>query len=355
MQKSNIKTILVAPLNWGLGHATRCIPIINALLKYNYNVLIGSDGKALELLRLEFPKLPFITLPSYHIKYPKNGAHFKMSILAQASKIYSAIQKEKKIAKKLVAENRIQGIISDNRLGVRATSIPCVYITHQINVLSGNTTAISSAIHQKHINRFDVCWVPDYKGKPNLSGKLGHSTNFKKNISFIGPISRMKNYVTTKKYAILVILSGPEPQRDILEKLLLEKLENYSEKVFFIRGVVAKTKESHQINNITLVNYLTTKELKKVIHESELVICRSGYTSIMDLSALNKKAFLIPTPGQYEQEYLAKKLHLEKRVPSCSQEDFELSKLSLVADFSGWGTQKTEIDFKALFHIFEGK
>lgn len=347
------KTILVAPLNWGFGHATRCIPIINALIENDFKVLIGSDGDALRLLKQEFPKLNTIVLPSYKINYPENGKHFKKNMLLKLPQIYKAVKKEKKIINKLIKEKSIDGIISDNRLGVRNKNVTSVYLTHQLTVLSNSTTWISSSIHQYFIKKFDECWVPDYKDNPTLSGKLGRSTKLKNLITYINPLSRMRSYKTVIENDILIILSGPEPQRTLLEKLLLDKFIDSNKRVLIVCGVIEDQQCFYNIGSIKLVNYLTTIDLENAINRSKLIICRSGYTSIMDLSLLNKKTFFIPTPGQFEQEYLAKRLHQQFRIPSCSQEDFDLSKLELVAKFSGWETNR-EIsqDFVSLFSVF---
>ena len=78
-----MKRILVAPLNWGLGHATRCIPIIRALKAHNFEPVIASDGAALQLLKKEFPDLEHVELPSYNITYPKNGKRFKSKLISE--------------------------------------------------------------------------------------------------------------------------------------------------------------------------------------------------------------------------------------------------------------------------------
>lgn len=186
------KKILVAPLNWGLGHATRCIPIINALLDYNFDVFIASDGVALALLQKEFPNLPSFELSSYQIKYAEKGRNFKLKMIWDSPKVLKAMAKEKKQVKVLVKEHQIDGIISDNRLGVYYKKVPCVFITHQLNVLSGNTTWFSSKMHQTIIKKFKECWVPDVKNKPNLTGKLGHLKKSKLNIKHLGPLSRFE-------------------------------------------------------------------------------------------------------------------------------------------------------------------
>ena len=178
------KRILVAPLNWGLGHATRCIPIINELIKCNFEPVIATDGIALDLLRKEFPEIEAIELPSYNITYSKNGFLFKLKILLSTPKILSTTIKEHKKAEQLVDKLNINGIISDNRLGFHSKKVPSIFITHQLHVLSGITTWISSKIHHLFINRYNECWIPDYKDKNNLSGVLGHNVelNIPKNI-----------------------------------------------------------------------------------------------------------------------------------------------------------------------------
>jgi UDP:flavonoid glycosyltransferase YjiC (YdhE family) len=183
MPKSTLKkNILVAPLNWGLGHATRCVPIINALIDNNFNPIIASDGVALALLKKEFPELQTIEFPSYHIEYPKNGKHFMLKMIANSPKMISAVLKERRLVKKIITSYKIEGIISDNRLGVRNKKIPSVFITHQLTVLTGSTTWLTTKVHRYIINQFKECWVPDVAGIPNLSGELGHPDNIGLNI-----------------------------------------------------------------------------------------------------------------------------------------------------------------------------
>jgi uncharacterized protein (TIGR00661 family) len=352
----NKKTILVAPLNWGLGHATRCIPIINGLLENGYDVLLGSDGAALRLLEQEFPELNSISLPSYNISYPEDGRDFKKSILLKLPQMNAAARKERKVVKQLVAEGLIHGIISDNRLGVRNKNIPSVYITHQLCVLSGATTFFSSKIHQKFIKKFDACWVPDYKEEPSLSGQLGYLKKMDPRVRYIGPLSRMERKEAVLENDILILLSGPEPQRSLLEKKLIEQFNGTNKKVFLVQGMVEDTQKRSTIGNIALVNYLTTSALEKAINKSDLVICRSGYTSLMDMATMNKDVFFIPTPGQFEQEYLAKRLFDMKMIASCTQDDFSINKLKLIDHFSGWPPLRTEQrDYSKLFSIFEGE
>ncbi|MEL6812430.1 MAG: glycosyltransferase [Bacteroidota bacterium] len=349
------KTILVAPLNWGLGHATRCIPIIGALIEHGYGVLLASDGPALSILQKEFPELPFITLPSYDITYPKKGEFFKFKMFLKLPQIQRAISAERKMIKKLIREEKIQGIISDNRMGIRSKKVPSVFITHQLNVLSGNTSFFSSKMHQKIIKKFDECWVPDVVHPVNLSGKLGHPKKLDFEVKYIGPLSRMEKRKVPITYDILALLSGPEPQRTLLEEKLMTTLSGIDKKVLLVRGVIEEKTRVQQKGNITLVNFMQSKELEQAINESRVVLSRSGYTTIMDLAAMEKEAFFIPTPGQYEQKYLAKQLREKGIVPSCKQEKFRLDKLEEIRVYKGLKEIKSTVNYTDLFGLFQGK
>ncbi|MBP0904826.1 glycosyltransferase [Mariniflexile gromovii] len=346
------KRILVAPLNWGLGHAARCIPIINALIAHGFEPILASDGVALTLLQKEFPLLSSVELPSYNITYTKNGKFLKLKLLTDSPKLLKAIKAEKKAIKNLIENNTISGIISDNRLGVYSKKVPSVFITHQLKVLSGSTTWFSTKVHEKFIKKFDVCWVPDVETDINLSGKLGHPESFEIPTTYIGPLSRFEKKHTNIINPILVLLSGPEPQRTLLENKLLETFKNYSGKVVFVKGIMEKEQTIQIIGNMTIYNFMTSNLLEKTINESALVISRSGYTTVMDLAKLSKKAYFIPTPGQFEQEYLAKRLTELKLVPSCSQNTFTIEKLKDVEDFKGLKSFDHETDYKELFNLF---
>lgn len=347
------KRILVAPLNWGLGHATRCIPIIKALENEGFEPVIASDGIALHILQKEFPHLIFLELPSYNIQYAKKGAFFKWKMMKNSPKMIEAVLEERKLVKQWVKEYEIQGIISDNRLGVFSKKIPSVFITHQLNVLTGNTSWITSKMHQYIIKKYSECWVPDVEEKPNLTGKLGHLKHPHFKINYIGPLSRLKKKECPIQYSLLVILSGPEPQRTMLEEKLRIELENYPHNTLFIQGVVESEQKITVKNHITYYNFMTSTELETAFNESDIVLSRSGYTTVMDLAQVGKKAFFIPTPGQYEQEYLAKKYKKDQLVPSCKQQNFTVEKLNEVFQYSGLQDYAVTQDWKRLFLLFE--
>jgi len=349
------KNILVAPLNWGLGHSTRCIPIIRALELNGFTPILASDGIALEMLKKEFPHLTALELPSYEITYAKKASNFKWKMLKNMPTMIEAVLDEKKRVKAWVKEYDLVGIISDNRLGVFNKKVQSVFITHQLNVITGNTTWISSKLHQQVIKKFDECWVPDFEEKPNLSGKLGHLKSPDSRIRYIGPLSRFEKKDLPKKHDLMVILSGPEPQRTFLEDHLRNTLPAFDGSIVFIQGKIEAEQRTETSGNITFYNFMTSVQLEQTFNESAAVLCRSGYTTIMDLAKLGKKAFFIPTPGQYEQEYLAKKLKRDGLVPYVSQDEFHVENLLQIDLFKGLPTKESNIHWKNLLCLFERK
>jgi len=349
------KRILVAPLNWGLGHATRCIPIIHGLLDNNFTPVLASDGIALNLLKKEFPELDTVELPSYNITYSKKGKHFKLKLIMDSPKWLKAVKAEKSFIKSLIATEPIDGIISDNRLGVYSKEVPSVFISHQLNVFSGSTSWFSSKIHQKIIRKVNQCWVPDVEFEPNLSGRLGHLKRTSPNIKYIGPLSRFTKMDSALKYDLMVLLSGPEPQRTIIEDIILKELKNYKGSVIFVKGQVEDRQIKSQQGNMTIYNFMNSVQLQRTINQSEMVLSRSGYTTIMDLAKLEKKAFFIPTPGQYEQEYLANRLDRLRLVPTCHQDDFKIEMLDSIEHYYGLHSFNYEVEFKELFSLFQSE
>ena len=348
--KASQKKIIIAPLNWGLGHATRCVPIINALLENNFTPIIASDGNALSFLRKEFPYLEYIEIPAYNISYHRN---LKLGLLLQIPEVLKAVREERKIINNFILKNTdVVGVISDNRFGVRSSFVPSVYITHQINVLSGNTTFFTSYFHQQIIKKFDECWIPDNENS-EFSGKLS-STKKNLNTKFIGVLSRFKKQELTQNTDVLIILSGIESNRVFLERKLISAFKNDARNIVFVLGKIESVQKSWKKGNTTYYNYVLSEELQNLINSSKIVICRSGYSSIMDLAVLGKKVFFIPTAHQDEQEYLATYLENNKRAPFSTIEDFVKENLCKLKDYKGLNTKETMFN-SGLFSLFERK
>lgn len=302
------KRILIAPLNWGLGHATRCIPVIQSLLNQGAEVFLASDGAAFQLLKAEFPQLPAFQLPSYRITYSSGNMVYNMA--KKLPRILFAIRAEQWETQRLVHKLGIHAIISDNRYGCFCPGVFNVMITHQLHLRipgTGLQWAINRLLHLA-FQKFDAIWVPDAETPPGLAGTLAHGKSPHKHIQYTGILSRMQKMDLELEYDLAVVLSGPEPQRTWLEQRLLEQLIQLPCKSILIRGKTHMKEHYFAADHVEIASYLTSNALNKVLAASKRIVCRSGYSSIMDLVLLGKKALLIPTPGQTEQEYLAELL-----------------------------------------------
>ncbi|MGN6166256.1 MAG: glycosyltransferase [Flavisolibacter sp.] len=331
--------ILVAPLDWGLGHATRCIPVIQSLLRRSCTVFLAGEGSTKSLLQKEFPQLKFLPLEGYRITYTKNKLTLPFSIATQVPKIISAIKNEQQWLQNIIEKFAIDAVISDNRYGLHHPHIPCVFMKHQLNIKTSFfqwADGFLKNINYQYINQFSECWVPDGKYENNLAGKLSHPAKVPVTpLKYIGPLSRFTSSTVEKNTHILILLSGPEPQRSILESLLLNQLKNFSQPVVFVRGLPKDDEEPKILRNVTIYNHLPAKALEEKISESSFVISRSGYSTVMDMMALQKKSILIATPGQPEQEYLSKHLMKNNLALCIPQKKFLLkAALDLAATFN---------------------
>ena len=341
----NKPRVLVAPLDWGLGHATRCIPIIFKLLQQNCEVIVAAEGDVKILLQKEFPSLAFVDLKGYRMQYSRNKFWLPAKLLLQFPKLIYRIYAEKRWLNKAVDAYKIDAVIADNRMGLCHPKIPCIYITHQLKIKTGNrfTESFAQKIHYRFINSFTACWVPDAAGEKNLAGELSHPVILPKiPVKYLGPLSRFEKTTVENKYDLCIVLSGPEPQRSIFEALVLKDIKDFNGTVFLLRGLPGKT-SIPELNNpaIEIKNHLPAAELNIVLQQSKIIICRSGYSSVMDLVKLQKKAILVPTPGQTEQEYLAGYLQDQKLFYCVEQKHFSLPTVLKAAS----GFQFTEINF----------
>lgn len=319
------KRILVAPLNWGLGHASRCIPIIHILVQQGYEVLLASDGRALQLLKAEFPNLPSFELPAYRITYRSTNMFWNIGW--QLPKIIRAIILERYAIKKLVRQEQVDIIISDNRFGAYAKNCRNIFLTHQLHlkIPFRPLAAFVNWCNHFFICQFDECWIPDFaEAKHSLAGSLSHPILPTFPTHYLGTISRLQSIQKGFLWDIFILLSGPEPQRTFLERKIIEQLKNKKLRAILVQGKTEK-KESYQLTPlIHVVSFMTSEEINTTAAAAQLMICRSGYSTVMDLYQLGKPAILIPTPGQTEQEYLAQTLKKKGIFYTQSQEGFDL-------------------------------
>ena len=330
------KNILICPLNWGLGHATRCVPIIRELLELGQNPIIAADKAPLSFLQKEFPDLQFIRLAGFEPLYSKGNSQV-LKLLTSVPKALADFRKEHKTIEEIVKKYNIDIIISDNRFGCWNKDVHSVYITHQTNIQVPKSfrwaASIINKIHHSYIRHYNELWIPDIKENPSLAGKLSHHKNnshFNIETNYIGFLSRFSKEAKEQKKEIdyLAILSGPEPQRTILEDIIIKQANNTKGKIVVLRAKTEQeTLPQHSADNISFFNHVDDNLFVELVETSRNIICRGGYSSLMDLINLNRNAFLIPTPGQTEQEYLAEHLSQAGLFNYCRQKDLDLNKV----------------------------
>ena len=324
---SGRQNVLVAPLNWGLGHASRCIPLIRELLRQGHRVVVAADGNAYEWIEEELQtlkdrrRLQLTRLRDVNIRYSEGNSQ-TLAMVRQLPGIIANAIREHRALKGLIKKYHLSLVISDNRFGLWSRKAHCVYMTHQLNIMTprGHAWAkpLLRAMHRWVIGHYDQCWIPDYGDpKHNLSGDLSHGQSMPKHARFVGPLSRFadteeheETEVETEMgtYETVAIVSGPEPHRSLFEKKLRERLLKSDTPALLICGRPME-KGTEREGNLTVVPTMPTKQMRLALKNAKRIICRSGYTSLMDLAALGclNKAELSATPGQTEQEYLLDK------------------------------------------------
>lgn len=314
--------ILLSPLDWGLGHASRCIPIIEELLAKGDEIFIGASGRSLQLLRSQFPQLTYIEFPAYDVRYSKGKSQIPI-ILQQVPRLLTVIRREHLLTQRILKEYKIDKIISDNRYGVWSKTVPSAFICHQMSPMLPKALGfMQSLVYHMHLyamRHFEEIWIPDSAGEDHLSGDLAHRFKLPKKAQFIGPLSRFSTHSQDREdYSfpelkkqnpdIAVVLSGPEPQRSILEQMILQQARDIDQKIWIVGGkteTTSCTRDGHIWN----ISFMDTDDLSLLFQQAQVVISRSGYSSLMDYQALGlKQVILIPTPGQTEQEILGEEL-----------------------------------------------
>ncbi len=341
------KVILIAPLNWGLGHASRSAGLVRQLQQMypEAQIILGSDGAAHKWLMTRFPGLPVLELPPYHIRYARGTGLITQMILQSPRLLYSILHEHTRL-QKLIRLHSIDLVISDNRFGLWSKRCRCIFMTHQLSLApAGKITTplirLATLLNRFFIGKYDECWVPDFEEEPGLAGMLSHPTRRPANTRYIGPLSRFRHWEPTQtirqKGSLLCIVSGPEPQRSIFLTMLLEQLT--AEKLEAV--VVAGNQDQLPVPGlppyIILYPDLPDEELFKQLSSCSLIISRPGYSTIMDLYHTGGCAAFVPTPGQTEQEYLARVLMQNGIAFMMEQHQFRISEMiRLSAEYSGF-------------------
>lgn len=312
-------TILVAPLNWGLGHASRCVPLVHRFLNEGHEVILGGDGESLTLLRRHFPTLRYVYLAPLQLRYSK-GKRQVLAMVKALPSIVSWAYKDHVMLRAVLREEHIDRVVSDNRFGLYGRDTECVYMTHQLHIMLPTgwkwLEPVAERLHAWVYGHFNQVWVPDYEDiAQSLAGELSHPSKMVNGKCsngkwvYIGPLSRFSSLQispSSPSYDVVAVLSGLEPQRTLLETEIKQRYAGSDERVLIVQGLMNRPNTRFKRGNITIVPYLGDEELANALCGAKHIIAHSGYSTIMDLAALGvSKIELIPTPGQPEQEYLA--------------------------------------------------
>ena len=328
------KKVLIAPLDWGLGHATRCIPVITALLELGYHVTIATDGAHEIILQEAFPNLTFLRLKGYGIRYSKKASGFAFKMLVQIPRILYNIFREFWWLHTTNRQQQFDLIISDNRLGFFHLKIPSVFITHQLNLQTPFRWATNLLQWMQYTwfkLFYAMVWVPDMQGEQSLAGILGNPI-WKPSVPvwYMNCLSRLKEYASypvneqQPKDVFIGILSGPEPQRSIFQEILWVEGNQLQQPFKLIAGTADQAHNYADSAKGSIVPHLGGPDLVKAIENTRYIISRGGYTSLMELIPLKKPLILVPTPGQTEQIYLAKRWQEKGWAIAYDQSEFHL-------------------------------
>jgi uncharacterized protein (TIGR00661 family) len=323
----NSKRILVSPLDWGLGHTSRCVPIIKELQAQYATVVVACNEHQKNYLQNEVSDAEYILLKGYEVKYAKSKLGLIIRLILQVPKLITRIINEHAWLQIIIQTRKIDGVISDNRYGLFTKKVPTIFITHQLCIQVPIGKSIVHRINQYFIKQFKQCWVPDFDGNKSISGQLSIANDYT-NVEKIGILSRFNNKklngINYKQNTILCILSGPEPQRSLLLELVQHQISTTQFFCTIVGDELAENRQSHP--QITYMAIANTQTLQHLIQTHQYIITRSGYSSMMDLYALNRHAIVVPTPGQTEQEYLGDYLMKKKWHLSNNQNEFDLQK-----------------------------
>jgi UDP:flavonoid glycosyltransferase YjiC (YdhE family) len=328
------KNILICPLEWGLGHAGRMVPLAKRLTELNHNIFFGSGKQHLDFFRCEVPEATYINFPGFTIRYSRYLPQYLVILLKSPVFLYHSILEHYRL-KKIIRDYSIDIVISDNRIGLWNRKIKTVFITHQIRIAFPEPFRflefIGLYLNRSIIKKYSYCFIPDLRGDLNVSGRLSHGMRLPLNIRYIGILSRFSGFRgsdISPSEKCTVILSGPEPQRSILRQKLIEILLSTGRQTIILEGRPGVPENPAPNNNIVFKNHLSASETAGLLSESNIIISRSGYTTIMELLSIGKSALLIPTPGQTEQEYLAQILSEKGWFRTISQKNLDEKSIS---------------------------
>ena len=324
-------TILFCPMEWGLGHAVRLVPMINHSIRNGDRVILAADGVPERFYRNRYPDIMLVRLPFYQVTYSHKG-HFFRKLLTQVPGMLRAIRKNRRQLKWMVESMQIDLIITDHRYGMHHPGVQSVFITNQLWLRAPRGLHFGEplvyALHLFALRRFSEIWIADFREWPGLSGRLTHPWWLPRKSHYIEPVSRFEGApideeAKSGRYQVLALLSGPEPQRTLLEEELMRVLGDNGIKALILRGKprdkAGDFGEMQEVGSLTLLDHAPDEALADYITTIPVIVCRPGNSTLSDLIALGRGALLVPTPGQTEQEYVAGSLFERGYFGICRQ------------------------------------
>lgn len=302
LQSIQKERILVSPLNWGLGHVSRTIPIIEALLQNENEVIICCTNAQRELYFSFFPDSIYEDFPGYPFQFKGKG-NWSWDILRHLNKLKHFLNEEQKLVQQLVHKHQATILLSDQRYGFKNKDTKNIIISHQPRLPISVWNVFAHVWNTRLLFDFDELWIPDDQNH-TFAGKLSHSNH--KNTHYLGPVSRFNDFTKYEEFQLeyLAIISGPEPYAS----------QFYKEVVAFLRR--KKVPSAIVIPSSVMIEDKLPSFIKKhiqpdkrtlelLLQKSNIIISRCGYSTLMDLHFTGHHALLVPTPGQMEQSYLA--------------------------------------------------
>jgi len=341
--------IIYAVCSWGLGHATRSLPVIRKLKEEDNDLTIISNGRSLDLLKKEIGDIAkYYDIPDYPMLLSENSRQFMAKSVIYWPSFIARMESGLQALNKILKKRKYDRIISDARYDMYSRKIPSFFITHQIRIMNPLRISIfergSETFNLFFFKRFCGVIVPDFE-KDDLSGELSHNLNKidEKKLHYVGVLSDFKKKKKKKDIDYMISISGPEPQRTILEKKIITKIKDLSGKIIITLGKTESIRKFSK-KNIETYSFLSKEKREDFLNRTKLVISRSGYSTILDLGVIGTKALMIPTPGQVEQEYLGKYHNKKGTFYSVNQENINLLKDIENAKKTTGITRKCDVD-----------
>lgn len=301
--------IIYGVCSWGLGHATRSLPVIRKLIEEDNELTIISNDRSLELLKKELgEEIDYFDIQDYPMLLSENSRQFMAKSIVYWPSFIARMESGLQSLKKILENKKYDRIISDGRYDIYSRKIPSFFISHQMRIMNPLRIKMfergSEIFNLFFFKRFAGVIVPDYK-EDSLSGELSHNLGRidENKLHYVGALSDFKKKNAKKDIDYLISISGPEPQRTMLEEIILKQVEGLDGNIVITLGK-SENFEKFVNKNVETRSFLTKEEREDYLNRAELIVSRSGYSTIMDLAVIGKKALMIPTPGQIEQEYL---------------------------------------------------